>query len=80
VDRLRLVVGFDYIGSTVKLDGHDDPSLLLFPSNSESTTLNVALASVLYRGLGATLRVSRVLEGLRVPQITTFAGALFYAW
>lgn len=78
-DRLALIVSVDYVGSTSRTDSALG-ALALYPENSELTTINFALMGYLWRGLGLMFRASRSLEGLRLPELTTFGGALFASW
>ena len=55
-------------------------SLALYPESSELTTVSVTLASYLWRGLGVMVRATPVVEGLQLPVLRTFGGALFATW
>jgi hypothetical protein len=78
-NRLLLIASVDYVGSTTK-SAATEVTVSLYPENSELTTINGALMGFFWRGLGALLRVSRTVEGLRQPELTTFGGALFAQW
>jgi hypothetical protein len=74
-DRLLLVVGLDYVGSTSRTETTLG-ALSLYPENSELTTINFTVMGFVWRGLGVLFRATRSVEGLRLPEITTFGGAL----
>lgn len=79
VDRLMLVVNVDFVGSTRKSDV-TLATLALYPENSEMTTVTFTLASVIWRGLGVMVRAAPVVEGLQLPVLRTFGGAVFASW
>jgi hypothetical protein len=78
-ERLLLIASVDYLGSTTK-SAMSELNLALYPENSELTTINVNLMGYVWRGLGLSTHVSRTVEGLRQPELTTVGGAVFARW
>jgi hypothetical protein len=74
--RTVLALAADYRGSTTKADT-TAALVALYPENGEYTTINLSVMVYLWRGLGVTARFARNVEGLRLPQLTTFGGAIF---
>jgi hypothetical protein len=78
VTRLLLIASVDYRGSTVKeVGGLGDTLLSLTPADSELTSISGALMWYVWHGLGLQGRFTQIVEGLRIPKITTVGGAIF---
>jgi hypothetical protein len=76
--RLLLIASVDYRGSTTKqVGGLGDTLLSLTPENSEVTSISGALMWYAWHGLGIQARFQQIVEGLRIPKITTFGGSIF---
>ena len=75
--RLLLIASVDYRGSTAKDQGSLGDLLSLAPRTSELTSISGALMWYAYHGLGLQARFTQIVEGLRIPKITTVGGAIF---